>query len=155
MEDMLKLDKEKKQEKLKISRNNLKDEILEGKNVSVIFPKMDKQISNDLGKGALAGGMLFGTKGALLGGALGASQQQFTEKTVAGETGTLRIAEKGVVLSTDMETAKIPWNEIEGMKHNIIRMGEGKNIRFDKVSHQSIVSEIINEKASYVTEDGW
>lgn len=79
--------------------------------VPVIFPKMEQQTINKAGQGAVAGGLLFGLAGAAVGSILGASDKQVIETTVPGSRGTLKAAEKGIVLSSSDETLRIGWDK--------------------------------------------
>nr|WP_302577859.1 hypothetical protein [Methanobrevibacter arboriphilus] len=129
--------------------------ILTNEGLPVVFPKIDKTITNNAGIGALGGGILFGTTGAIMGGALGASNQNITDKLVPGETGKLKVAEKGIVIKSNEETLKIPWNEVKQMKNNKLELGDGKNIIFYEIYNEDIISRIVNHRAGYVEEEGW
>ncbi|MDR1018670.1 MAG: hypothetical protein LBM02_08225 [Lachnospiraceae bacterium] len=134
---------------------SIKEDILNGKEITIVFLKQEESTTNNAGLGALGGGLLFGVTGAVVGSALGANNQTTTSKMVMGESGRLKIAQKGIVISNKTETVKIPWSDIKKMGGNFIDLGEGKNILFYKIDYRNIVSEIINENASYVEEDGW
>lgn len=129
--------------------------LLNVKEVPVIFPKIEETTTNNVGLGALGGGLLFGATGAIIGASMGANSQKTNRKIVGGERGKLRIAEKGVVISNREETIKIPWNQIKGMKRNILELGEGKHMTFYEILHREAVSDIINDKAEYIGEEGW
>ncbi|MDR0774271.1 MAG: hypothetical protein LBE72_03045, partial [Rickettsia sp.] len=86
-----------------LSKEEYKNKVIElstTEGISVLLPKIEQQISNDAGTGAIGGGLLFGTTGAVIGGALGASQQNITEQFNPGETANLKIAKKGIVITT-------------------------------------------------------
>jgi outer membrane lipoprotein SlyB len=151
MEEMLKLDKEKKE----MGKRKIEDEIKNGKEIVVRFPKIQQQTTNKVGVGAVSGGLLFGATGALVGGALGSTSKTNHETEVAGDFGKLKIAEKGLVITHDKETLKIAWDNIKSMSNRKLVMGEGQNIIFYSVEHFKIVTSIVNDKACFQEEDGW
>lgn len=122
--------------------------------ISAILPKIDQSITNNAGIGALGGGLLFGTTGAVVGGALGVSNQQITEQITPGDTANFKIAEKGIVITTNSETTRIPWNDIKELKDNILILKD-KNIIFYEVFNNDILEPIISHRSEFVEEDGW
>lgn len=122
--------------------------------VPVVFPKVDKHITNNAGVGAIGGGLLLGIGGAIVGGALGASDQQIREKMVYGEKGIIKVADKGIVLSNGIENVRIPWKEIKGMKGLRIELVEGQHIIFYDIHNKEIIESEVNSRITSV-DDGW
>jgi hypothetical protein len=141
-----------------LSADDYRDKTIERlitEGVPVIFPQVNTQITSEVGAGAVTGGLLFGVLGAVVGGAIGASNQQITEKMVRGELGTLKVADKGIVLSDTAETSRIEWEQIKQMEGKVIELVDGKHIVFCKLHNNEIIEPIINHRAQPTTENGW
>lgn len=123
--------------------------------IAVTFLKIDKKLTNNAVRDAVAGGLTLGIGGALIGGAHGASNQKITEHTVPGEMGNLKVADKGIVIRSNSETARIEWDKIREMRGNLIELIDGKHIIFYSVPDTSIVEMVINNNIPIIDDKGW